>query len=158
CWTMTLVIVGVQRWPIYWHNGQCPFIFSSRPHPASIRINAKHSSEKLSPNIGKINHVESANASSHKNNEPIILDLINKNRPTVDSLSLDSSASNDNFILSSLNAQLRTGLVDLCLNTTRQYLNLIQKEHTKMGVSSLLAKSLGKGPWHARCIRAWANQ
>ncbi|CAG8802015.1 24869_t:CDS:2, partial [Dentiscutata erythropus] len=68
------------------------------------------------------------------------------------------SASNDNSILLSLNAQLRMRSVDLCLNTTRQYLNLVQKGHTKMGVSSLLAKSLGKGPWHARCIHVWANQ
>ncbi|CAG8799222.1 20183_t:CDS:1, partial [Dentiscutata erythropus] len=98
------------------------------------------------------------NASSHKNNKPIILDSINKNQPTVDSSSLDSSASSDNSILSSLNAQLRMGSVDLCLNTTRQYLNLVQKGHTKMGASSLLSKSLGKSPWHAQYIHAWANQ
>ncbi|CAG8782354.1 6293_t:CDS:1, partial [Dentiscutata erythropus] len=99
-------------------------------------------------------HIELANASFHKNNESIILDPINKNRLTVDSSSLDSSASNDNSILLSLNTQLRTGSIDLHLNTTRQYLNLVQKGHTKMGASSLLAKSLGKGPWHARCIHA----
>ncbi|CAG8650367.1 822_t:CDS:1, partial [Cetraspora pellucida] len=50
------------------------------------------------------------------------LDPINQNRLTVDSSSnktLDSSASNDNSILSSLNAQLKTETVDLHLNTTR---------------------------------------
>ncbi|CAG8806753.1 10535_t:CDS:1, partial [Dentiscutata erythropus] len=103
-------------------------------------------------------HVKSTNAAF---NEPIVLDPINQNRPTVDSSSnktLDSSASNDNSILSSLNAQLKTETVDLRFNTTRQFLHLVQKGYTKMGASSLLAKSLGKGPWHARCIRAWANQ
>ncbi|CAG8642466.1 11340_t:CDS:2 [Dentiscutata erythropus] len=130
-------------------------MFSSRPHPASIRsmytvfshnnANEHYFENPITEywkNKSFSQHVESANTSSHKNNEPIILDSINKNRPTVDSSSLDSSASNDNFILSSLNTQLRTGLVDLRLNTTRQYLNLVQKGHTKMGANSLLAKSL----------------
>ncbi|CAG8453770.1 7034_t:CDS:1 [Dentiscutata heterogama] len=99
-------------------------------------------------------HVKSINATF---NEPIVLDSINQNRPTVNSSSnktLDSSASNDNSILLSLNAQLRIETVDLCLNITRQFLHLVQKGYTKIEASSLLAMSLGKGPWHAWCIHA----
>ncbi|CAG8762305.1 27165_t:CDS:2, partial [Dentiscutata erythropus] len=109
-------------------------------------------------NKSSSHHVKSTNAAS---NESIVLDNINQNQPTVDSSSnktFDSSASNDNSILSSLNAQLKTETVDLRLNTTRQFLHLVQKGRTKMEASSLLAESLGKGPWYAWCIRAWANQ
>ncbi|CAG8584500.1 27031_t:CDS:2 [Dentiscutata erythropus] len=97
-------------------------------------------------NKSSSHHVKSTNAAS---NEPIVLDNINQNQPTVDSSSnktFDSSASNDNSILSSLNAQLKTETVNLHLNTTRQFLHLVQKERTKMEASSLLAESLGKGP------------
>ncbi|CAG8485078.1 5056_t:CDS:2 [Cetraspora pellucida] len=85
-------------------------------------------------------HVELTNAALFKNNEPIAVESINKNQPTVSkpvclsNKTLHSSAGDDNAI-SSLNAQLGTETVDLRLNTTRQYLHL-----------------------YAGLIRNWANQ
>ncbi|CAG8789991.1 23225_t:CDS:2, partial [Dentiscutata erythropus] len=87
-------------------------------------------------NKSSSHHVKSTNAAS---NEPIVLDNINQNQPTVDSSSnktFDSSASNDNSILSSLNTQLKTETVDLRFNTTRQFLYLVQKGRTNMELSA----------------------
>ncbi|CAG8443651.1 8969_t:CDS:2, partial [Scutellospora calospora] len=79
-------------------------------------------------------HVKSTNTASYKYYKPIALDPINQNRPTKET-------------------------VNLRLNTTRQFLHLVQDQgYTKMETSNLLAKSLGKGSWHAWCIRTWANQ
>ncbi|CAG8806268.1 10702_t:CDS:1 [Dentiscutata erythropus] len=101
------------------------------------------------------------NTTSNKNHEPIVLNSINKNWPTVSSLlnkALDSSVNDDNSKLLSLDAQLKTKTVNINLNTTRQFLHLVNQGYTKMKASELLAKSLGKGPWHARRIHTWANQ
>ncbi|CAG8707239.1 4173_t:CDS:2, partial [Cetraspora pellucida] len=108
--------------------------------------------------------VKSTNTVSNKSYKPIALNPINKNWPTVSKLAssshktLDSSVNDNKSILSSLDAQLKTKTVDINLNTTRQFLRLVNEGYTKMKASELLAKSLDKGPWHARRIRTWANQ
>ncbi|CAG8771151.1 16965_t:CDS:2, partial [Dentiscutata erythropus] len=67
---------------------------------------------------------------------------------------LNSSVNDDNSKLLSLNAQLKTKTIDINLNTTRQFLHLMNQRYAKMKASKLLAKSLGKGPWHAQLMLA----
>ncbi|CAG8784557.1 18738_t:CDS:1, partial [Dentiscutata erythropus] len=90
--------------------------------------------------------------------KPIALNPINKNWPTVSKLAfllnktLDTSVNNSNSKLSSLDTQLKTKTINIDLNTTRQFLYFVNQGYIKMKASELLAKSLGKGPWHAWCI------
>ncbi|CAG8530836.1 20604_t:CDS:2 [Dentiscutata erythropus] len=91
--------------------------------------------------------VKSTNATSNKN-QPTVSKLASSSNKT-----LDSCVNDDNSILLSLDVQLKTKTIDININTTRQFLHLVNQEYTKMKASELLTKSLNKGPWHTRCIR-----
>ncbi|CAG8438770.1 2010_t:CDS:2 [Scutellospora calospora] len=96
--------------------------------------------------------IKLTNKTSNKSYKPIALNSINKNWPTVLKLASssyknpDSSVNDDKSILLSLDTQLKTKIVNINLNTTRQFLHLVNEEYTKMKTSELLAKSLDKGP------------
>ncbi|RIB17724.1 hypothetical protein C2G38_2087645 [Gigaspora rosea] len=72
---------------------------------------------------------------------------------------IDSSDEDDKFSLETLDSLLKKNPSDNRLRTVSQFLHLV-KDHgyTKMLASELLARSVNKGPWHARVIRTWANQ
>jgi hypothetical protein len=72
---------------------------------------------------------------------------------------IESSDEEDNsFTLASLDALLKKNS-DVRLRIVSQFLHLIQdQEFSKLSASDLLARSVNRGPWHARVIRSWAKQ
>ncbi|CAG8576819.1 14539_t:CDS:2 [Gigaspora margarita] len=95
---------------------------------------------ELSPNeYEELSSYEDDEFSSNKNNDD-----------------LSFNTNNDEII----DINICNGLYnELPLRTVSQFLYLV-KDHgyTKMLASELLARSVNKGPWHARVIRTWANQ
>jgi hypothetical protein len=72
----------------------------------------------------------------------------------------DSDDDNDKFTSMMLGTLLKNSKhVDMRLYTVHQFFRLIEDEgFSKLSASNLLARSLGKGVYHARLIRSWANQ
>lgn len=71
----------------------------------------------------------------------------------------ESSDEEDNsFTLASLDALLKKNS-DVQLRIVSQFLHLVQDQgFSKLSASDLLARSVNRGPWHARVIRSWAKQ